>query len=69
MKLYHEQRGYHNKKAEPGIPHLLSLNQDIVARSQEQKCGLKYVIHSQTKNPSKLLARPNAAVGGNDDKF
>jgi hypothetical protein len=25
--------------------HLLRLNQDIVAWSQEEKCGLKYVIH------------------------
>jgi hypothetical protein len=33
------------KKAEPATPHFLSLNQDIVARSQEVKCGLKYVIH------------------------
>ena len=57
------------KKAEPKTPHFLSLNQDSVAALQEQKCGLKYVMHSQTKNPSKLLARPNAAVGGNDDKF
>jgi hypothetical protein len=32
------------KKAEPRIPHFLSLNQDIVAWSQEEKCGLKYVI-------------------------
>jgi hypothetical protein len=38
------------KKAEPKTPHFLSLNQDIVALSQEQKCGLKYVIYScQTK--------------------
>jgi hypothetical protein len=34
------------KKAEPRNPHFLSLNQDIVAWSQEGKCGLKYVIHS-----------------------
>ena len=33
------------KKAEPKTPHLLSLNQDIVAGSQNEKCGLKYVIH------------------------
>jgi len=31
------------KKAEPKTPHFLSLNQDIVAWSQEEKCGLKYV--------------------------
>ena len=35
------------KKAEPKTPHFLSLNQDIVAWSQEEKCGLKYVIHIQ----------------------
>jgi hypothetical protein len=34
-----------SKKTEPGTPHLLSLTQDIVAWSQEGKCGLKYVIH------------------------
>ena len=33
------------KKAEPKTPHFLSLNQDIVVWSQEQKCGLKYVIY------------------------
>ena len=33
------------KKAEPRTPHFLSLNQDSVAALQEQKCGLKYVIH------------------------
>ena len=35
-----------NKKAEPKTPHFLSSNQDVVVCSQEQKCGLKYVIHS-----------------------
>jgi hypothetical protein len=35
------------KKAEPRIPHFLSLNQDIVAWSQEEKCGLKYVMFTQ----------------------
>ena len=34
------------KKAEPRTPHFLSLNQTIVTRSQEEKCGLKYVIHT-----------------------
>jgi hypothetical protein len=33
------------KKAEPKTPHFLSLNQDIVDGSQEQKCELKYVIY------------------------
>ena len=34
------------KKAEPKTPHILSLNQDIVAWSQVEKCGLKYVMFS-----------------------
>ena len=34
------------KIAEQRTPHLLSLNQDIVAWSQEEKCGLKYDIYS-----------------------
>ena len=34
------------KGAEPKTPHFLSLNQDFVAWSQEQKWELKYVIHS-----------------------
>jgi hypothetical protein len=34
------------KKAEPKTPHFLSLHQNIVAGSQEEKCELKYVIHS-----------------------
>jgi hypothetical protein len=42
-------RDIENKKAEPKTPHFLSLNQDIVVRSQGQKCGLKYVIHSPRK--------------------
>jgi hypothetical protein len=29
------------KKAEPKTPHFLGLNQDIVASSQDEKCGLK----------------------------
>ena len=40
------------KKAEPKTPHFLSLNQDIVPWSQDEKCGLKYVICS----PRELLA-------------
>jgi len=35
---------FEKKKAEPKTPHFLSLNQDIVVYSQEQKCGLKYVM-------------------------
>ncbi len=35
------------KKAEPRTPHFLSLNQDIVAWSQEEKCGLKYDMWTQ----------------------
>jgi len=33
------------KKAEPKTPYFFTLNQDIVAWSQEEKCGLKYVMH------------------------
>jgi hypothetical protein len=33
------------KKAEPKTPHLLTLNQDIVACSEEQNWGLKYEIY------------------------
>jgi hypothetical protein len=32
------------KKAEPKTPHFLSLNQNIVASPQDEKCGLKYVM-------------------------
>jgi len=37
------------KKAEPRTPHFLSLNQDIVARSQTGKWGLKYDTHTLGK--------------------
>mgnify|MGYP001824191682 CR=1 FL=1 len=37
------------KKAEPKTPHFLSLNQYIVPWSQNEKCGLKYVMHSPAK--------------------
>jgi hypothetical protein len=40
------------KKAEPKTPHFLSLNQDIVPWSQDEKCALKYIICS----PRELLA-------------
>jgi hypothetical protein len=32
------------KEAEQRTPHFLSLNQDIVASPQDEKCGLKYVM-------------------------
>ena len=32
------------KKAEPRTPHFLTINQDIVVWSQEEKWGLKYVM-------------------------
>jgi len=38
------------KKTEPRTPHFFSLNQDIVAWSQEVKCGLKYVIHTSASS-------------------
>jgi hypothetical protein len=34
------------KKAEPKTPHFLAIYQDIVACSQKQKWGLKYVMFS-----------------------
>jgi hypothetical protein len=34
------------EKSGAEAPHLLRLNQDIVAWSQKQKCGLKYVIYT-----------------------
>jgi len=37
------------KKTEPRTPHFFSLNQDIVALSQDGKCRLKYVIYSLVK--------------------
>ena len=33
------------KKVEPKTPHFFSLNQNIVASFQDEKCGLKYVMH------------------------
>jgi len=44
------------KKAEPKTPHFLSLNQDIVAWSQEEKCRLKYEIFSQSKRSTELFS-------------
>ena len=44
-----------NKKSGAEAPHFLSLNQDIVARSQEQKCGLKYVMFSLYHKLSKIV--------------
>ena len=46
------------KKRSQKLPHFLSLNQDIVARSQEEKCGLKYVIHS----PGMLVLTPEITL-------
>ncbi len=34
------------KEAEQKTPHFFSLNQGIVAWSQEEKCGLKYVMQT-----------------------
>ena len=42
------------KKAESGTPHFSSLNQDIVAWSQDEKCGLKYVIHKFCKKKDRI---------------
>jgi hypothetical protein len=43
---FYQAQDVEKKKAEPKTPHFLSLNQYIVAWSQEEKCGLKYVSHS-----------------------
>ena len=45
------------KKAEPRTPHFLSLNQDAVAWPQEEKCGLKYEIHSPGDDPGLQISR------------
>ena len=50
------------KKAEPKTPHFLSLNQNIVASPQDEKCGLKYVIHipgGQPKLQMNILTQSN----------
>jgi hypothetical protein len=39
-------RDVEKKQVEPRPPHFLSLNQDIVARSQWAECALKYVIYT-----------------------
>jgi len=44
-ELYSGTKCREHKKAELKTPHFLSLNQDIVASPQDEKCGLKYVIH------------------------
>ena len=43
-ELYSGTKCREHKNAEPVTPYLLSLNQDIVAGSEMQKCGLKYVM-------------------------
>jgi hypothetical protein len=51
------------EKSGAEAPHLLRLNQDIVAWSQKQKCGLKYVIHSQGRRSTELFA-PSVSASG-----
>jgi hypothetical protein len=51
------------RKAEPRTPHILSLNQDIVAWPQEQECGLKYVMFTQSKKATELFGPSVAAIG------
>jgi hypothetical protein len=60
LRKFHLAQNVGKKKAEPKTPHFLSLNQDIVARSQEEKCGLKYVMHT----PGGPVWTPN----GNSEK-
>ena len=48
------------KKAESMPPHLLSLNQDIVAWSQKEKCGLKYDMLSPTRKVGEFVSNLDA---------
>jgi hypothetical protein len=53
------------KKAEPKTPHFLSSNQDIVASPQNEKCGLKYVMFTQSRanrNATKKRSRSSAVL-------
>jgi hypothetical protein len=49
------------KNTEPRTPHFLNLNQDIVASSQDEKCGLKYDIFSQYQKPIEILSASNCS--------
>jgi hypothetical protein len=49
-----------NKKAEPRTPHFFSLNQNIVAWSQEAKCRLKYEMLSPTRKVGGLVLNLDA---------
>jgi hypothetical protein len=48
--IWLRRHGWVEKKAETRTPHFLSLNQDIVAWSQEEKCGLKYEIYTSRRS-------------------
>jgi len=54
------------KKAEPRTPRLLSLNQDIVAWSQEEKCR---VCNSQSSKETELFAETLNGHGDFLDDF
>ena len=53
-----------SKNAESKTPHFRSLNQDIVAWSQEGKCGLKYVIHILERKRDDSLALSESSPYG-----
>jgi hypothetical protein len=50
------------KKAEPRTPHFLRLKQDIVVCSQEQKCGLKYVMHIPGRHEKSGAEAPQCSL-------
>ena len=43
------------KRVEPRTAHFLKFNQNIVARPEEEKWGLKYVMHSPENQPGQSL--------------
>ena len=53
------------KKAEPKTPHFCSLNQDVVAWSEEENWGLKYVIHSTGDQPGLQIITPSCSCNSN----
>jgi hypothetical protein len=49
--------------AEPKTPHLLCLEQNILAWSQEEECGLKYVIHIPGDQTGLQIIKPTLTFG------
>jgi hypothetical protein len=53
-------QGVEKKEAESKTPHFLSLNQDIVAWSQNEKCRLKYDMLSPTRKVGEFVSNLDA---------